>query len=193
MDEETLHRLDKRLHDLRAGDKDAADQVVMLALSSFRQLARSLLRGKFSRLKGHDTDSVLNTAWPQLVCHFRAAPPESVATLLRVTCKIIQNDLIEIARQERFRFRNALPLDGSVECASATPDAEELASWADFHDAVIRLPDDERTVFEFNYYLGMKQAQIASLLDTHPKEVSRRYIRARGKLADWMEEKGFLV
>jgi DNA-directed RNA polymerase specialized sigma24 family protein len=56
--------------------------------------------------------------------------------------------------------------------------------WTELHQQVELLPSDERAVFEMHYYLGMPQADIARVLDLHPRKVSHLWIAATDKLAD---------
>lgn len=190
MNEEQVRKLQQSLDSLRAGNQDAAHDVVVQALSSLHQAASDLLRGGFGRLKGHDTASVFNTAWPDLVRHIKANPPQSIDALLKVACTIIRNDLVDLLRRENFPFRRALTINADVEHPSAPPGPEELAQWAEFHESVSRLPDENRTVFEWNYYLGISQADISRWLDIHPREVSRRMAAAVEELANRMDVKG---
>jgi DNA-directed RNA polymerase specialized sigma24 family protein len=41
------------------------------------------------------------------------------------------------------------------------------------------LPDGPREVFELQYYLDLSQAEIATLLNLHPRKVSRLWQSAR--------------
>jgi RNA polymerase sigma factor (sigma-70 family) len=59
----------------------------------------------------------------------------------------------------------------------------------EFHQQVETLPVDLRTVFELRYYGGYTQAEIAQILSLHPKQVSRRWLAATGRLSRWL--KGF--
>src|SRR5262249_23593693 len=110
---------------------------------------------------------------------------------MKLACTIIRHDLIDLARRENAPFRTASPLDASTEPISIVEDGEEMAGWVEFHKAVGHLPDEERQVFELHYYQGMKLAAIARLLSREPRTVSRIYVRAEGRLADWMERAGF--
>lgn len=190
MNEEQIREVQQSLDSLRAGNQAAADEVVILALGSLHNTASALLRNHFERLKSHDTASIFNTAWPQLVRQIKAHPPESIDGLLKMACTIIRNDLIDLVRRESAPFRNALPFDANFEQPSATPGPEELAHWAEFHETVSQLPDEVRSVFELKYYLTMTQADISRLLKIHPREVSRRYGKAVDELANWMETRG---
>jgi DNA-directed RNA polymerase specialized sigma24 family protein len=45
------------------------------------------------------------------------------------------------------------------------------------------LPEPEREVFEMHYYLGIPQAEIARLLDLHPRKISYLWVSATDILA----------
>jgi RNA polymerase sigma factor (sigma-70 family) len=190
MNEEQTSEIQQCLDRLHAGDQEAADEMVILALGSLHEKASAILRKQFGRLNGHETGDVFNSAWPQLVREIKARPPKSIDELLKIACRIMRNDLIDLVRRERAPFRNALPFDTSVEQPSATPSPEELERWAEFHKNVSQLPDELRTVFEFKYYLDMTQADISRLRNIHPREVGRRYGRAVQLLTKWMSEAG---
>ncbi len=65
--------------------------------------------------------------------------------------------------------------------------------WEKFHRKVEDLPADEREVFEWVWYHGRSQAELAQILGIHPKEVSNRWLRARVKLKRWVPELQTLV
>jgi len=73
--------------------------------------------------------------------------------------------------------------------ADTTNEPARLAALTEFHEQVETLPDDQRTVFELRYYGGFSQVEIAQILGFHPKQVSRRWLAATGRLAHWL--KGF--
>ena len=58
-----------------------------------------------------------------------------------------------------------------------------LAFWTEIHREVGRLPQDQRAVFRFHYFAEIPQAEIARLLDLHPREVSRLWVKATMRLA----------
>ena len=60
------------------------------------------------------------------------------------------------------------------------------------HETVATLADDERAVFEIHYYLEMPQAEIARILNLHPRRVSYFWVAATDKLADQLEHIGGL-
>ena len=54
-----------------------------------------------------------------------------------------------------------------------------MRRWTEFHEAVARLPDDLRAVFDLLWYQGMAQAEAAALLGLAVPTVKLRWMKAR--------------
>src|SRR5262249_39915760 len=65
------------------------------------------------------------------------------------------------------------------EPSSSTLDGEKLRRWTEFHEAVARLPDDLRAVFDLLWYQGTSQAEAAALLGLTVRTVRLRWMKAR--------------
>jgi RNA polymerase sigma-70 factor (ECF subfamily) len=97
--------------------------------------------------------------------------------------------LCDLLRKECGRDDNrpaALPLGGvssdtgpQYDPSSSTLDEEKLRRWAEFHEAVARLPDDLRAAFDLLWYQGMSQAEAAALLGVAVPTVKLRWMKAR--------------
>jgi RNA polymerase sigma factor (sigma-70 family) len=61
---------------------------------------------------------------------------------------------------------------------------ETLEDWAAFHEAVGRLPEEERAVFDLLWYRGLTHAQAAEALGVATKTVQRRWASARLMIRD---------
>jgi RNA polymerase sigma factor (sigma-70 family) len=48
------------------------------------------------------------------------------------------------------------------------------------------LPPSEKQVFELYYYNGLTQVEAAAILGLHPKRVSRLWLQATSRLAEWL-------
>ncbi len=72
--------------------------------------------------------------------------------------------------------------------ADASQDPSVLAQWSEFHQKVRELPDEEREVVDLYWYQGLTQTETARILGVHEKAVSRRWLRARLKLSEWLPE-----
>ncbi len=64
---------------------------------------------------------------------------------------------------------------------------ETLEGWMAFHEAVERLPVEEREVFGLLWYRGMTHAQAAEVLGVATKTVQRRWASARLMLQDALD------
>ena len=60
-------------------------------------------------------------------------------------------------------------------------DPLKLAVWGEFHEAVQKLPDGEREVFELLWYQGLTQEEAAELLACDRSTVKRRW-RSAGRV-----------
>jgi|GEM_PF-2033558 len=181
------------LNRLREGDKGARRQFLELACGRLRRLAARILYGSFPSLQArHDVDSVVHETWLRLIQALDKADPPTVEDFFRLAAHKIRQVLLDMAdRRRRIEQRETLLGTGSMRLASPenssserTYDAAKLALWTEFHNRVGQLPDAERSVFEMHYYLGLPQAEIATLLKLHPRKVSYLWIAATEELAD---------
>jgi len=60
----------------------------------------------------------------------------------------------------------------------------DLEAWADFHEAVAQLPEDEREIVDSLWYKGLTHAEAAELLTVSTKTIQRRWVSARLWLAE---------
>lgn len=78
-----------------------------------------------------------------------------------------------------------LPLDGGAsgglrfDPGSNTAEGEKLRRWTEFHEAVARLPDELRSVFDLLWYQGLTQAEASELLGIAVPTVKLRWMKAR--------------
>jgi RNA polymerase sigma-70 factor (ECF subfamily) len=79
-----------------------------------------------------------------------------------------------------------LPLDGGpsdtgpqYDPSNSTFDGEKVRRWTEFHEAVARLPDELRAVFDLLWYQGISQAEAAALLGVAVPTVKVRWMKAR--------------
>ena len=70
---------------------------------------------------------------------------------------------------------------------TATGRPESLEEWAAFHEAVDRLPEEEREVMDLLWYRGLTHAQAAEALGVATKTVQRRWASARLLIRDALD------
>jgi RNA polymerase sigma-70 factor (ECF subfamily) len=166
---DVVARLVERAKD---GDKDAFGQI-------FRLHRDAILR--FARLRlGVEADDVVSEvftrAWITLNRYEYTGLP-FVAWLYGIARHVVSD---ELNRQSRTKPQADLP--------------ESLPRWAeddrlDLFAAIERLPNEQRQVIEMKYFMGMRNQEVADVLNTTVNAVNARQWRALAALRDQLGEK----
>jgi RNA polymerase sigma-70 factor (ECF subfamily) len=175
-----------RLQDGESAVQEAArHELIALAYGRLCRLAHKIFQQDFIGLGGlHETGSVLNEAVLRLLTALRTVRPPTVADFFRFAALQIRRVLLDMARKHRKQARPPGGPGAPPEPADSSHDPERLARWTEFHRGIKHLPREEREVVHLCFYLGLSQARAAELLGLHPREVSRRWVRAIRRLPD---------
>jgi len=184
---------------LRRGDDTARRELLQRAHDRLLRIAATIFKEDFPGLRGrHDLESVVSEVWIRLLGALEATQPQTVEGFFGLVFTKVRQVLLDMAMRQRrddaHRRKGAPdepahPSLAGYDRADTTNEPARLAVLTEFHEQVETLPDDQRTVFELRYYGGFSQAEIAQVLGLHPKQVSRRWLAATGRLAHWL--KGF--
>lgn len=169
---------------LDQGDDAAYGELLSVASKRLHKLARKMLRD-FPRIRRWEqTDDVFQTAALRLHRSLSEVKPESARQFFGLAATQIRRTLIDLARHhygpEGQGAKHESGEDNDYKGRADSP--ETLASWAEFHEHVDKLPDDEREVFQLLWYSGITQRETAALLEISERTVLRRYYRARLRL-----------
>ena len=195
-------QLEELLARVRNGDGTARNELVALTYERLRLLARKMFHQDFPRLGNlHQTESILHQAVLRLFRALQEVQPPSVHDFLTFSAAQIRRVLQDMARQQDRRERkmnewkatSGPPLAANQGLTETTLDPSQLAQWAEFHQKVRALPDEEREVVDLYWYQGLTQAETARVLGIHEKAVSRRWISARLKLSEWLPDERPIV
>lgn len=193
MDGETTLQLQSLLDRMNAGDPTARRELIGRAYDRLRRLAGAILNRSFPALRNrHDLDSVLHDSCIRLTQALESAPTPTVADFFRLAAHKVHHVLLDLIDRHRRRPMGALgdTSGPGLDPSDPSHDPARLALWADFHAHAARLPDGVREVFEFQYYLDLSQAEIAALLNLHPRKVSRLWQSAKDHLAAVLPDGG---
>jgi RNA polymerase sigma factor (sigma-70 family) len=188
-----VHDLIERL---RRGDDSARRALLDRVYHRLCRIAATTLRAQFPRLADqHELNSVVDEAWMRLLRALETTKPESPDAFYRLMFHKVRQVLLDLAARQgrlaRLRVEGAVvdQSGGANLChgGDQQDDPARLAFWTEFHQEVASLPDAERAVFDFHYYAEFPQVEIAQLLGLHPKQVSRLWLAAAGRLAQWMD------
>lgn len=185
------------LDQMKAGNADARDQVIKHAQRRLELLTRKMLGG-FARLRRwEETGDVLNNALLKLHRSLAEIQPESVGKFFALATQQIRWTLLDLKRHyfgpEGVGSHHHTAGDGSAaddtggpirQTAGNSSEPETVEGWTRFHEAVERMPVNERAVFDLLFYQGMTQTEAASAL-----EVDERTIRRRKRSAEvWLHD-----
>jgi RNA polymerase sigma factor (sigma-70 family) len=196
MSSDTTADLRDLIERLRRGDDSARRALLDRVYQRLRRIAASVFQNEFPPLHGrHELDSVVDEAWVQLMIALETTQPATVEDFYRLIFRKVRHVLLDMARRQRrsnARRQHAPPnAEGSdlalpFDIGDTTHEPSSLAVWTEIQREVESLPVDERMVFEFHYFAEFPQSEIARLMDLPPKQVSRLWLSATGRLAQWL-------
>lgn len=192
MDSDQSIELQGLIQRIQQGDTDAKRILLERAYERLARLTAKILTGSFPAVHTrHDLHSIVHETWFRLLQTLENTQPPTVADFFRLAAHKIRQVLLDVAERERRLAVREVPgllgeesLEGNSGDGQQTYDPEKLAMWTDFHRKVEQLNTDERSVFEMHYYLEIPQAEIAQVLELHPRKVSYLWVAATEKLAD---------
>jgi RNA polymerase sigma factor (sigma-70 family) len=183
-----------------AAFEDGRQAVINHASDRLEKLVRKMLTNYPRLRRWEQTGDVLQNAVLRLHRSLVTIRPESVRQFYGLAATLIRRELIDLTRHHfgpegaaaRHHTDGAGAKPGSdarVESqADSRGEPSSLAEWTEFHEAVQRLPDAEREVFDLYWYEGLDQKSVASLLNVTDRTVKSRWRSAklllRGILAD---------
>jgi RNA polymerase sigma factor (sigma-70 family) len=199
----TTTDIQRLLDRLRSGDALVRQELLERAHGRLVKIASALFQEDFRALHGrHDVESVVSETWMGLLRALESTQPATPDAFFGLVFVKVRQALLQIANRERRHRAHRLggPIDsGEPEALAAfdrpdtTGDPCRLAVLTEFHRQVDKLPPDEKRAFELHYYLGFTQAEAADLMELSPKQVSRLWLAATARLADWLRDAEGLV
>lgn len=172
---------------LRAGDPSARDPLIALAQGRFAALARAMMRRYPHVRRWEETDDLLQAALVRLHRSLAEVRPEDVPHFDNLAASQIRRELIDLARSYHGpegvganHHTDGIEPDGRLAQVAGGPGRpESLEEWTAFHEAVGRLPEQERQTMDLLWYRGLTHAQAAEAMGVATKTVQRRWASAR--------------
>jgi RNA polymerase sigma factor (sigma-70 family) len=186
---------------LRAGDPAAREELLRHSQERLRVLAHRML-AQFKQVRRHEeTGDVLQELLMRLDQTLGRVDVGTVCDYLRLAAANLRHLLVDLGRYHS--TRQGLFLDSDAP-RSVAPNAHArellgepgadphvLAAWTEFHQRVERLPVLEREIFDLLWYHDATHEQAAQVLNISVATVKRRWVRARIRLMEAMEENHF--
>lgn len=173
------------------GDAQAYGELIARVSGRLLKLTRKMLR-KYPKLRRWEqTDDVFQNATIRLDRSLRKVKPDSPRNFFGLATLEIRRALIDLCRHHfgpegaAGKYQSDIDGDKDGGILRNEPDRHALESleiWSQSHEAVERLPDDERELMHLVRYGGMKQAEAAAVLGVSVPTIKRRWYRARLRL-----------
>jgi RNA polymerase sigma-70 factor (ECF subfamily) len=185
---ENTTRLQVILDRAVAGDDGAYDELFERAFERLRRLSRRMLNSYPHLRRWEATDDVLQNAALRLRASVKDVAPPNVRAFIGLAATQIRRTLIDLARKHfgplgvgTHHHSDGVGDSGRERdvVADTAAEPETLAAWAEFHEAIGRLPEAEREVFEIVWYAGATRDEAAQLLGVSSRTVIRRLNQAR--------------
>lgn len=174
-------KLHEQIERLRAGDRAAQDELIQAVAARMRRIAQHMLRAYPGVRAAADTDDVLQNTLLRLLAALGKIRPTSTRDFFQLAAHLTRQELIDLLRRHARRRTDELP-------AQLPQPDEQLDAWLHFHEAVERLPDEEREVMSLTFYHGWTQEQIAAVIGVTPRTVRRRWAAGCLKLRETLAE-----
>jgi RNA polymerase sigma factor (sigma-70 family) len=193
-------RLHQLVEQLRAGDRDAADQLARAALARMETLALEALKSSRLVRRWAEAEDLIQNALLRLQEALREVRPPSTRDFFCFAAEMIRRELIDMARKLRGPTGLAANLESNANridsAGRVIPDLEpavdeppdQMEPWEIFHRAVNDLDAEAGEVFRMRYYHELENIEIAELLGINEKTVRRRYRKACEALAPHLEK-----
>lgn len=171
------------LERLRAGDRAAKNELLRACQGRLEALARKMLKRYRVVIRWSDAEDVMSGASMRLLKALESTPVADTRGFFNLAAAIIRRELIDLARHfggplGLAPHHDSLPprSDGPLgpDPAADETDPAHLDRWAALHEAIERLPPEEREVFGLTFYHRWTQQEIADLFQCSDKTVSRR-------------------
>jgi RNA polymerase sigma factor (sigma-70 family) len=169
---------------LRGGHDSARDQLLEHGLERFRLLARRMLRSQSDLRAIDETDDVLQQTLIRLHRALSQVQPATPKDFFGLAARQIRWVLRDLARKKAVAKRVTYTHQDEEPPAPMTNEPSDLAEWAEFHEQIDALPDEEREVFDLLLYQGLTQPDAADILGISLRSIKRRWQAARLRLRD---------
>jgi RNA polymerase sigma factor (sigma-70 family) len=133
-----------------------------------------------------DTDDVLQNTLIRLQRVLQQWKPSTSEDFFQMAAAQMRRALLDLARFFSKREQAGLRAAGDTpfDVADIGDSSSELERWCTFHEAVERLPDDQRAIVTLRFYHGWPVGQIAESLRISERTIIRRWQAALWKLGN---------
>lgn len=176
-------------------------EVIKHAGLRLEALVRKILKNYPRLRRWEQTGDVLQNSLIRLHHAMNTIRPDSPRHFFGLAAVQIRRELIDMTRHHfgPQGAANKHHTDGNPQNSRGISSVElqadtqgeplSLLEWTEFHEAVERLPDAEREVFDLYWYEGFDQKAVAALLNVTDRTVKNRWRNAKLLLRDLLADR----
>ncbi|PHR95020.1 MAG: RNA polymerase subunit sigma-70 [Blastopirellula sp.] len=188
----TLTKIEEILTSKKPGSRDSYRKIIELSMVRMQQLTHDMLRGYPHLQRWEQTDDVFQTAVIKLYRSLKEVKPKSARQFFGLAALQIRRTLIDLVRYHLGPQADAANHESDFGHFDAvdhqTDSVITLSQWTDLHEAVDKLPADDREVFSLIWYASATKREAAKLIGVSEKTIQRRFCRARILLAEVFDQ-----
>ena len=195
MQEEPTTAVIQRYLDALPGDPAAEPIIRELldrAVGRLRLLCANLLHRNYPRLThppvNLETDELLGGVVAGLLKALRTTRPQTVRQFFALACQHMRWQLNDLARRLDERPAAAALAESGVAAPPSSSDSCLTPDGRRMLEAIERLPEDEREVFDLVGIQGLTAPEAATVVGASERTVQRRLHRARALLAEQLAD-----
>jgi RNA polymerase sigma factor (sigma-70 family) len=161
----------------------ATDLLFQHCMERMRILAHRLFQSRKDLHLFEESDDLLQKTLVRLHRAIHILKPSTTRAFMTIALQNMRWALKDLSRD----MHNHLDKLGHSSAIAKAPSVDEepstLLEWAHFHDAIEKLPQEERETFDLIYYGGLGQEEAAEILRVSTRTIKRRWRLARILLA----------
>ena len=178
---------------LQQGDDSARAELINTACDRLMNLTRKIKRS-FGRVqRWEQTEDVFQRATMRLYQSLEKVTPNDARHFYRLAALQIRRELIDLTRhysgpqgmggnhatQMVSDSSDSPVLHAAYDAAEQTGGPSQLNQWSEFHQAIEKLPDEQREVTELLFYHELEQSEAAQLMGVSVRTIKRYWRDAK--------------
>ena len=180
-------------------DDAAIGELIAMTKERLHRLARRMLSDYPIVHQFEETDDIFQNAMIRFDRALRSVQPPTETDFLKLAAVQFRRELIDMTRRYqgpngagaqltvRFGYQGDEVDDSALrhpEPSDPTNQPMNNNMWTEFHEAIEKLPDQDREIVDLLWYHDLTKAEAAATLGISVREVHRRWLRARLELSN---------
>jgi len=161
----------------------ATDLLFQHCMERMRVLAHRLFQSRKDLHLFEESDDLLQKTLVRLHRAIQVLKPVTTRAFMTIALQNMRWALKDLSRDMHNRLDKLGHAKAIAKAPSVNEEPSTLLEWTHFHDAIEKLPQEERETLDVIYYGGLSQEEAAEMLGVSTRTIKRRWRLARILLA----------